>query len=167
MPVTTDIVRTWRRPRQVMRDLLAQGKREDRAIAYVMIACFLIFVAQWPRLSRINAGFEPSPWPDDINLEGMMTYSFYALVIMLPLALYLIAALTRIAAMLMGGQGSWYSSRLVFFWTLLATTPVLLLHGLVRGFIGPGFEANLVAALWAISFAVIWFQCLREAEGKE
>ncbi|MDP5360664.1 MAG: YIP1 family protein, partial [Paracoccaceae bacterium] len=52
MAVTNDIVRTWRRPRAVMRDLLAQGKREDRAIAYLMISCFLIFVAQWPRLSR-------------------------------------------------------------------------------------------------------------------
>ncbi|MEJ6402168.1 hypothetical protein [Yoonia sp. 2307UL14-13] len=163
MPVTSDIVRTWRAPREVARDLLNRGKREDRAIAFVMIACFLIFVAQWPRLSRISSGFEPSPWPEDVNMEGMMTYTFYAVVIMLPLALYGLAALTRIIGRAVGASVSWYAARLVFFWTLLATTPLLLLHGLVRGFIGPGFEANLVGALWLLAFALIWFLSFKEA----
>ena len=85
MSVTTDIVRTWRRPRLVMRDLLAQGRREDRAIAFLMISCFLIFVAQWPRLRRVADGYEPSPWPAEMNFEGMMTYTFFAAVIVLPL----------------------------------------------------------------------------------
>ena len=164
MAVTSDMMRSWRAPRQVMRDLLDQGKREDRAIAYLMIACFLIFVAQWPRLSRINAGFEPSPWPADINFEGMMTYTFYAVVIMLPLALYALAALSRLVAKVLGGQGSWYGSRLAFFWALLATTPLLLLHGLVRGFVGPGVQSTLVGAVWAAAFIYIWVQSLREAE---
>lgn len=166
MPVTTDMVRTWRAPRAVMRNLLDHGRREDRAIAYLLIACFLIFVAQWPRLSRISGGFEPSPWPEDVNFEGMMTYSFYALLIILPLALYAVAALLRIIARLLGGQGSWYSARLALFWSLLASTPLLLLHGLVRGFIGPGPEATLVGGLWCAAFAVILVQSMREAERK-
>lgn len=164
MAVTNDMMRSWRAPRQVMRDLLKQGRREDRAIAYLMIACFLIFVAQWPRLSRINGGFEPSPWPDDINFEGMMTYTFYAVVIMLPLALYAVAAVSRLIAKVFGGQGSWYSARLAFFWALLATTPLLLLHGLVRGFVGPGLQATLVGGIWAMLFGYIWIQSMWEAE---
>ena len=56
MAVTTDIMRTWRGPRTVMRDLLNHGQREDRALAYLMAACIMIFIAQWPRLSRIAAG---------------------------------------------------------------------------------------------------------------
>ena len=163
MPVTSDIVRTWRAPRAVARDLLDRGKREDRAIAFVMIACFLIFVAQWPRLSRIAGGYEASPWPEDVNMEGMMTYTFYAVVIILPLTLYGLAAVTRIIGRIFGAQISWYAARLVFFWTLLATTPLLLLHGLVRGFIGPGFQANLVGAVWALAFLLIWIQSYREA----
>ena len=167
MAVTSDMMRSWRAPRQVMRDLLDQGKREDRAIAYLMIACFLIFVAQWPRLSRINAGFEASPWPADINFEGMMTYTFYAVVIMLPLALYALAALSHLVAKALGGQGSWYGARLAFFWTLLATTPLLLLHGLIRGFVGPGVQSTLVGAVWAVAFLYIWVQSLREAESSK
>lgn len=164
MAVTSDMIRSWRAPRQVMRKLLDQGKREDRAIAFLMIACFLIFVAQWPRLSRINAGFEPSPWPPEINFEGMMTYTFYGFVIMLPLAFYALAALSRLVARIVGGQGSWYGARLALFWALLTTTPLLLLHGLVRGFVGPGIQADLVWVIWFVSVVYIWVQSLREAE---
>lgn len=166
MPVTNDMVRTWRAPRAVMRDLLAQGRREDRAIAYLMIACFLIFVAQWPRLSRIDSGFEPSPWPTDVNFEGMMTYTFYSLVIMVPLLMYAIAALSHIVARALGGKGSWYGARLALFWSLLTTAPLFLLHGLVRGFIGIGLEANIVGAILLALFTLIWMQCLREAESQ-
>ena len=164
MALTADIVRTWRAPRAVVRGLLEQGRREDRAVAFVMIACFLIFVAQWPRLSRIDGGFEPSPWPPEVNFEGMMTYSFYALVIMLPLAIYGLAAIAHLIARLLGGQGSWYSARLSLFWALLTTTPLLLLHGLVRGFIGPGPQSLLVGGIWAAVFGFIWIQCMIETE---
>ncbi|MCG3266284.1 YIP1 family protein [Yoonia sp. I 8.24] len=164
MALTADIVRTWRAPRAVIRGLLDQGRREDRAVAFVMIACFLIFVAQWPRLSRIANEFEPSPWPPEINFEGMMTYTFYAVVIMLPLALYGVAAVARLLARLMGGQGNWYTARLSLFWALLSTTPLLLLHGLVRGFIGPGTQSLVVGAIWAAVFVFIWIQCMIESE---
>jgi hypothetical protein len=164
MAVTADIVRTWRAPRAVIRGLLDQGRREDRAVAFVMIACFLIFVAQWPRLSRIANGFEPSPWPPEINFEGMMTYTFYAVVIMLPLAIYGLAAVAHMVARILGGQGSWYSARLSLFWALLTTTPLLLLHGLVRGFIGLGTQSMLIGGIWAALFAFIWIQCMIETE---
>ena len=51
MPVVPDILRTWRDPRGVIRDRLSAGVREDRALATVMGACALMFVAQWPRLA--------------------------------------------------------------------------------------------------------------------
>ncbi len=166
MPVTNDIVRTWRRPRAVMHDLLLQGRREDRAIVYLMVSCFLIFVAQWPRLRRVADGFEPSPWPPEMNFEGMMTYTFFSAVIVLPLFMYGIAALSHVIAKILGGKGSWYSARLALFWTLLATSPMFLLYGLVRGMIGPGSQAVLVGSIGAIVFLVIWVQTLREAESK-
>ena len=166
MPVTNDIVRTWRRPRAVMRDLLAQGRREDRAIVYLMVSCFLIFVAQWPRLRRVAEGFEPSPWPADMNFEGMMTYTFFGAVIILPLFMYGVAALSHLVAKILGGKGSWYTARLALFWTLLATSPLFLFYGLVRGLIGPGSQAVLVGAIGAVVFLLIWVQSLREAESR-
>ena len=164
MSVTNDIVRTWRRPRAVIRDLLGQGRREDRAIVYLMISCFLIFVAQWPRLRRVAEGFEPNPWPADMNFEGMMTYTFFSSVIILPLFMYGLAAVSHLVAKVFGGKGSWYGARLALFWTLLATSPMILFYGLVRGLIGAGTQALLVGALGGIVFLFIWLQSLREAE---
>ena len=48
MAVTTDIVATYRGPAAVIRKLLAQGPREDRALVYVMAGCLIVFVAQLP-----------------------------------------------------------------------------------------------------------------------
>lgn len=164
MAVTNDIVRTWRRPRQVMRDLLAQGRREDRAIVYLMVSCFLIFVAQWPRLRRVAEGYEPSPWPAEMNFEGMLTYTFFSAVIVLPLVMYGVAGLSHLVAKFFGGKGGWFGARLALFWTLLATSPLFLFYGLVRGLIGPGAQATLVGGVGAVVFLFIWVQSLREAE---
>lgn len=166
MPVTNDIMRTWRRPRMVIRDLLEQGRREDRAIVYLMVSCFLIFVAQWPRLRRIAEGYEVSPWPAEINFEGMMTYTFFTAVIVLPLLMYGIAALSHVVAKIIGGKGSWYGARLALFWTLLATSPLFLLYGLVRGLIGAGSQAVLIGGIGGVVFLFIWIQSLREAESR-
>lgn len=166
MPVTTDILRTWRAPRAVIRDILDQGRREDRAIAYLLIACFLIFVAQWPRLSRVASGFDLPPGAETPELSRLMAYEFMAWVMIWPIFLYIVAALTHAVAKVLGGQGDWYGARIALFWTMLATVPVLLLHGLTAGFIGPGLQTNIVGAIWVVAFFFIWFQALREAESK-
>ena len=164
MAVTTDIVRTWRRPRVVARELLAQGQREDRAIAYLLIACFLVFIAQWPRLSRKAAGFDLAPGAEAPELTQLMAYEFMAWIMIWPLVFYLLAAISHVVAKVLGGQGSWYGARVALFWSLLATVPILLLHGLTAGFIGPGLQTNVVGAVWLCAFVVIWIQSLREAE---
>jgi hypothetical protein len=166
MPVTNDIVRTWRRPRAVIRDLLDQGRREDRAIAYLIISCFLIFVAQWPRLSRKAAGFELPAGADVPELDRLMAYEFMAWLMIWPLFLYILAGLTHLIAKAVGGKGDGYGARLALFWAMLSTVPLLLLHGLMAGFTGPGAQTNLVGAVWVIAFGWIWIQGLREAESR-
>ena len=166
MAVTNDIVRAYRSPRAVMRDLLDQGKREDRAIAFLIISCFLIFVAQWPRLSRNAAGFDLAPGAEVPELDRLMAYEFMAWLMIWPLMLYFLAAITHGIARAMGGQGTVYGARLALFWSMLATVPLLLLHGLMAGFVGPGLETNIVGAIWVAAFTYIWFQSLREAESK-
>ncbi|MBQ1202535.1 MAG: hypothetical protein IIX61_01790 [Loktanella sp.] len=166
MPVTSDIVRTWRAPRAVMRDILAQGRREDRAIAYLLIACFLIFVAQLPRLSRLATGFDLAPGAEIPAMDRLVAYEFLAWLMVWPLFLYFLAAIVHLIARAIGGKGSMYSARIALFWTMLATSPAILLHGMTRGLIGPGIEANIVGAVWLAAFVIIWFQSMREAESK-
>lgn len=157
MPVTTDIARSYVRPRAVMRRLLAAGQREDRAIAILMAGCLLVFVAQWPRLAR-EAQLDGAP------LDQALAYSFFGWLMLAPLIFYGLAALSHVVARLFGGQGSWYGARLALFWALLAASPLMLLNGLVAGLIGPGPALSLVGGLWVAGFVLIWLLGLVESE---
>lgn len=160
MAVSTDIVATWRRPGRVMRKLLTMGRREDRALAILIAACFVIFVAQWPRISReaYLAGEGAPP------LEAQLSITFFAMLMIWPLMAYALAAVTHLLAKVAGGQGTWYSARLALFWSMLATSPAWLFHGMVAGFIGPGPEQTVAGVIVLVAFLAIWGISLREAE---
>jgi len=167
MAVSSDMMRTWRRPRAVMRDLLARGQREDLALAFLMSACIIIFIAQWPRLSRIASGFDLAHGADVPELSQLIAYEFLGWLMVWPLMFYAVAAISHVIAKLFGGKGTWYTARLALFWSLLATTPAALLYGLMAGFLGPvAAGTHLVGLVWLAAFAVIWLQTLREAESK-
>jgi hypothetical protein len=157
MPVTTDIVATYRGPRRVFARLLAMGHREDRALILLMSACSVAFISQWPALARQShvTGQEL-----DVLIGGaLMAWLFVA-----PLLLYGLAALSHIIAKLLRGQGDWFGARLALFWSMLAASPLLLLHGLVGGFIGDSQALNIVGFLWFAIFIWFWISCLIEAE---
>ncbi|WP_295313255.1 YIP1 family protein [Roseobacter sp.] len=157
MPVTRDIPATYTGPGKVVRRLLAHGEREDRALAYLMAGCLLMFVAQLPRLAR-EAHIK------DQELNMLMGASLMAWVFLAPLMLYCIAALSHIAARLMRGKGTFYGARIALFWALLASSPVVLLNGLVAGFIGPGPALQFVGLIWVSVFGWFWIGGLITAE---
>jgi len=156
MAVSSDILRTWRGPRAVVRDLLAQGQREDRALAYLMAGCVLVFVAQWPRLSR-------QAFLTGAELEQLIAYEFLSWLIIWPLMFYGISGLSYLVMRLFGLQGGAYGVRLAMFWAWLAATPLGLFYGLLTGFNGAGPGTYLVGAGWLLAFGWFWLQGLREA----
>lgn len=158
MAVSTEIVRSWRGPRAAVRRQLDAGVGEARALAYVMAACGLIFVAQLPRLSR-EAHLNP-----DVPLEALVAGALQGIVFILPLLLYGLAALSHLVARAFGGRGSWFGARLALFWSLLATVPLFLLHGLVAGFLGAGAALNVTGFLLVAGFLVHWVLALAETE---
>ncbi|MCU9837440.1 YIP1 family protein [Ruegeria sp. WL0004] len=160
MPVTADIVATYRGPRRVMRRLLDMGQREDRALALVMAFCVIAFVAQMPALAR-RAHLE------QLELDMLMGGALLGSVIILPLVLYTLALLSHWVARVLGGRGTAYAARLALFWSLLASTPLLLLNGLVAGFIGPGPALSIVGLLWMVVFLWFWLSNLYQAERPE
>jgi len=157
MAVTSDIAATYRGPGRVMRRLLGMGQREDRALAFLMAGCVLVFVAQLPRLAR-----EAQVTGQELNM--LLGASLLAWVIIAPLLLYGIAGLSHLLARILGGRGDWYGARLALFWALLASTPVLLLHGLVAGFTDPGPAQDGIGLLWLGAFLWFWIAGLRQAE---
>lgn len=140
-----------------MRRLLAAGPREDRALAILMGACLLVFIAQWPAISR-RAHLE------ELELNALLAGALFGWLFIAPLGLYLLAALSHLVAKLFGGKGGWYGARLALFWSLLASTPLILLNGLVAGFIGKGAALSIVGLAWFGVFLWFWMASLRVAE---
>ncbi len=157
MPVTTDIVATYRGPGRVVRRLLDMGPREDRALAFVMAFCVIGFIAQLPSLAR-KAHLEGS------ELNMLMGGALLGSVFILPLIFYGLAWLSYLVARAVGGKGTSYGARLALFWALLASVPLVLLNGLVAGFIGPGAAQSLIGLLWVAVFVWFWFSGLRQTQ---
>lgn len=149
MAITANITATYRGPGKVVRRLLSLGEREDRALAYLMASCGLIFIAQLPTLAR-----QAHVTGEDLNM--LMGASLMALIFVAPLLFYAIAFLARVVGRVFGGRGSGYGARLALFWALLASSPLILFHGLVSGFIGPGPEKQAVGLIWFLVFMWFW-----------
>lgn len=157
MTVTTDLVATWRRPRAILRQHLARGRSEPFAFALLLVFLALAFVAQWPVAAR-EAHFagEASALPRILPRA-------LAVLATIPLW-YALAAVSRLVAGRLGGQGSWYGARVALFWALAAIGPLMLFQGLVAGMIGPGPAVTAVTLLVGAAFFWLWFTLLHEAE---
>ncbi|MDX1821643.1 MAG: YIP1 family protein [Paracoccaceae bacterium] len=156
MSVTTDIVATYRGPGRVVARLIAAGPREDRALVMLLGGCLVMFIAQWPRLARQS-------YLTGEDLQMLMAGSLFGVVFILPLVLYLVALISQGLIRLFGGRSSGYAARLALFWALLAASPLMLLWGLVAGFIGEGLELNVTGVLWFAAFLWFWMAGLRQA----
>jgi hypothetical protein len=158
MPVTSDIVASYRGPGRVVARLLDMGQREDRALAILMAGCAVVFVAQWPRLAR-QAHLDP-----EVELNMLLGATLLAWIMIAPLILYVIAFVSHLLARAVGGKGTGYGARIALFWALLASSPLILLQGMVAGFIGAGSGLTLVGLVWLVVFLWFWLSGLRQAE---
>ena len=158
MTITADIMRAWLLPRAVIREKLAGGVREDRALAVIMGAGALLFIAQWPILSR--AAYLDPATPLQARLGGALM----ACLFVLPLLGYAVAQISHLIAKVFGGRGSAFGARLALFWALLSVTPAMLLQGLLAGFLGQTAAVSAVQLAVMIGFLWIWLSMLAEAE---
>lgn len=166
MAAVDDILRSYRAPASVVGAHLARTRSEPRLFTLLFAALVVIFVGQWPRLARV--AFEAPDQP----LPALMLGTALALGAMVPV-FYGLAALGTLGARLFGGRGDFYGGRLALFWALLAVSPLMLLQGLVQGFIGPGPQLLLVSlgvfgaymAFWGVGLRVTQFAAPGSAGG--
>lgn len=157
MSLTRDIAATYRGPGRVLRRLQGMGRREDRALVFILLACGLLFVAQAPYQAR-QAHLDP-----EVPLQARLYWSAILFVFLCPTFFYLLAGLAWGASRLAGVRVSGYEMRLSMFWALLAATPLALLAGLMAGFNGPGPGLQLSGAAWVGVFLWVWIAGLRGA----
>lgn len=149
MAATRNIVASYRGPGRVMRRILGEGKREDRALIYLTVGCLMTFVAQTPRLAR--EAFE-----QEMELSMLLGASLMAWFFIAPLLLYIVAGVIYLIAKILRMKITPYGSRMALFWALLASSPIMLLWGLTAGFVGPGIEMSGVGAIWFGVFMWFW-----------
>ncbi|SHJ16784.1 hypothetical protein [Wenxinia saemankumensis] len=173
MAVTTDIARTYRAPRGVVRSILNRSPREGVALAFLMIGCALVFVGQWPRLSREGleaaralvasgqaGGVEALARDETARL---MAYEALGWLFVWPLFLYLVAGISYLALRRVLPALTGLGARVALFWAVLAAAPLALLFGLTRGIVGEGPAAAITGALWLVALLWFWIAGLRAA----
>lgn len=159
MSMTMNILRSYRAPRAVLRGLIDQGLREPQVLFFGTLACALIYVAQWPALSRA-AALDPS-----VTFEQRMGGALFGTIFLLPLILYGVAGVLQVAMRVFGRAvpGLWV--RAAVFWSLLCVTPLMLLQAALSAAFGPLGVALVFGFVVAAVFAYILIQGLREVAG--
>lgn len=156
MSVISDMLSSYAGPHKVVARHLAVGQREDRALAILMAGCILLFVSSWPYNARVA------------HLEGqdigpIMGGSLFGLLFIAPLFFYALSTGVGLLLRALGWKGTTWASRFALFWALLASSPLLLLHGLVKGFFGSGPEAQGIGMIWFAIFMWFWISGLLQA----
>ena len=116
----------------------------------------MLFIAQWPVAVRA-ARFDPS-----IPLEAQLGGALLACVFFLPLIAYGVALISH-GVMRLFRRGTAYGARLALFWAFLAVSPVMVIQGMLTGFLGHSLAVTLVQIIAGVGFLWMWFQMLIEA----
>lgn len=157
MSLTRDMLQSYRRPSGPFTRQLREGVSESRILAYLMISVLVIFVAQLPRLSR-EAYLDPS-----IAFEARVGAAIMGWLFLMPLVLYALSFILVIVQKLIRMKSHAFTTRMALFWSLLLSTPLWLLQGLVAAMIGAGPALTLVNILIGILLIVMLVACLRAA----
>ncbi len=159
MALTQDIMATYKGPARVQQRFLSQGRNEVRALLFLLIAGMLMFVASTPYQAR-EAQLNP-----DVPLLARLYWSAFLCVFILPIVVYLFAALVWVLARIGRRRITGFGIRFTLIWALLASTPVLLLLGLTAGLIGAGVQVQAILFVWLAVFGWFWVSGLLAAEG--
>ncbi len=156
MSLVRNIMQTYRAPRKAISGLIAQEPREPQVLVFGLLACGLIFIAQWPGLSRA-ATLDPS-----ITFEQRMGGALFAIMFMLPLLLYGLAGILQLVLRAAKGPVMGLHVRLVLFWSLLSVTPLMLVQGGLSAFLGTTPAVTAFGFVVAAVFLYILGAGLRE-----
>lgn len=172
MAVTTQILRSYLRPRRVMRALIAANNAGDRPEArgfvYMLVGLLIIFISQLPDL--IGVGLYSADLSQELTgedgpapVDARIAITLFAWLFVWPLILYIIAGASHLVARVLGGQGRGLDARLALFWAVLAVSPLFLLRGM-------GSVAHAASLVMVVNYTIaaaffwIWLSGLVEAE---
>jgi hypothetical protein len=149
MSLVLNIARSYRAPGEVVAGLAKGDLKEPQVLFFGLLACGLIFVAQWPGLSRA-ATLDPS-----ITFEQRMGGALFGVMFMLPLLLYGLAGMLQLALRGIARPVAGLHVRLSLFWALLAVSPLMLFQGGLSAFMGANAAVSAFGFVVAAAFLYI------------
>lgn len=156
----------YRDPRRAMARQVAAGLGEPQALAHLMLACGLGFVASVPNAVRAAQGLDVED-----PLSGAISAHLFGFLFVAPLILYGLAALIHLAARAFGGQGGFLGARAALFWAALLAAPIALALSLAGALAEMAGGRALLPWLGYLGYAGLAFwlwllaASLAEAEG--
>ena len=157
MSVVSNVLYTYRSPSKAFERMYARPDSEATSLGYLMGACFLTYVAQWPYLAR-QAHLE------EFNLQTSLAASLLAWLLIAPLLLYTLAIVLYFFHKFFKGSKTSAQIRVGLFWSFLAATPLMMLFGLVKGFLGHGTAESIVGFFWFLAFSYFIFCAVLRAK---
>jgi hypothetical protein len=85
----------------------------------------------------------------------MLTGALFFWIFVAPLLFYILAIVIAVCLAILGMRRQGLLVRLSLFWAFLASGPIMLVYGLVGGFLGQGPVFNGFGLLWVLVF--LWF----------
>jgi len=149
MSLVLNIARSYRAPGKVVTGLAQGDLREPQVLFFGLLACGLIFVAQWPGLSRA-ATIDPS-----ITFEQRMGGALFGVMFILPLLLYGLAGILHFGVRVLVRPVAGLHVRLALFWSLLSVAPLMLLQGGLSAFLGANAAVSAFGFVVALAFLYI------------
>ncbi|MFQ5622743.1 MAG: hypothetical protein ACE5FS_05030 [Paracoccaceae bacterium] len=163
--LTERLLSTYLNVRAAMRREIDAWHNEGQLLVYLLLACLLWFVAGVPFAMRSGPGGDTLPIFEVVTGSRLLIYF-----VLLPLILYLLAALSRVISRIFGGSGDFNNARLALFWAFLSAAPAILAISLI-GALGVILFGLPVAVVWLVLFLAefslvigLWAACLAEAE---
>jgi hypothetical protein len=147
MSVVINISKTYYKPIQTYSKLFASGASEKENLAYLVGGCFISFVAEWPVQSR-------QAFTNQQPIDELMGAILLSTLFLLPLVFYFFSIVFYFCAKILGSNILAVELRLIFFWAYLATAPILLLVGLVEGFLGK--KLSIFYGSWAVAYSFFY-----------
>ena len=158
MSVVSRVLLTYRSPSRAFDLMYGRPIDESSSLGYLMGACIFTYVAQWPYLAR-------QAHLDGFDLQTSLAASLLAWLLIAPLLLYTLALFVYFFHKVLGGGKSSVQIRMGLFWSFFAASPLMMLLGIVKGFLGSGTAENIVGFAWLVMLVYFIFRAVTRAQG--
>jgi hypothetical protein len=144
------ILANYRSPKKAFTEKLSEGISETKVFIWLLIACFLQFLARLPLLSR-----EAHLDIDGPSLVSLIGGVLIGSIFLAPLVFYVFSMLLCLVVRFWFRDLKWIYFRGAFFWSLLAISPLVMVRGVLVGVLGSSFYINVLSILVFLYFIIL------------